>query len=268
MFHVYAGRNAFYRFDLTNQQPMILAHFEGCSNIFYQQATLTNTEQIFAAEDGITHEILWVYPIMHPELNTGDNMLLWDYKWNSLSTSSVVITAASTVRKPLTGLASGAEQDWFIMGTAHGAVLLYGKTNEPQAQPGWNNTSQIFYRRGLNPEDDTMGPYDSVLTSGLGAFGNDYGEKDCRAFLPLFASQDPDTPVTVQIFGYQNPNSAPTLIATKALTDPQTQNLVPLMARRFYFQSTITVSGINNPCRMVGQLWNVAPVDSRSLPRG
>jgi hypothetical protein len=195
-------------------------------------------------------------------------MLCWDYKWDTLSTSTVVITAAATVRKPLTGPASGAEQDWFILGTPNGAVLLYGLTNEPQLQPGWAGTNQIFYRRGDTPYDDTRAPYDSTLASGLGSFGNDYGEKDMRSFLPLMASQSPNTPMTVQIFGAQNANLVPTLIATKALANPATQNLVPLLARRFYFQSTITVSGLDNPCRLVGQIWNTAAIDSRSFSRG
>jgi hypothetical protein len=58
------------------------------------------------------------------------------------------------------------------------------------------------------------------------------------------------------------------LIATKALANPATQNLIPLLARRFYFQSTITVSGLDNPCRLVGQIWNTAAIDSRSFSRG
>lgn len=266
MFHIYAGRNAFYRFDLTNQQPMILPKFESCSNIFYDQATLENTERIFAAENGITHEILFVWPVRgsyYPE-----QILLWDYKWNTISTSSAVITAACTVRKPLTGRASGAEQDWFIMGTAHGAVLIYGKTNEPQGAPDWDNGSQIFFRRDAVPYSQTRNAYASQLKSGLGAFGNDYSEKDARAFLVLMASQSPNTPMTVEIYGAQNANLIPALIATKALGNPSTQNLVPLLSRRFYFQSSITVNGIDDPCRLVGTLWNVAPIDSRSLPRG
>jgi hypothetical protein len=266
MFHIYAGRNAFYRFDLTNQQPMILPKFESCSNIFFDQATLANTERIFAAENGITHEILFVWPVRgsyYPE-----QILLWDYKWNSISTSSAIITAACTVRKPLTGRASGAEQDWFIMGTGHGAVLIYGKTNEPQGAPDWDNNDQIFFRRDVVPYDESRNPYASQLQSGMGAFGNDFSEKDCRAFLVLMASQSPNTPMTVEIYGCQNVNLVPTLIATKVLANPIIQNLVPILSRRFYFQSSITVNGIDDPCRLVGSLWNVAPIDSRSLPRG
>lgn len=276
MFHIYAGRNAFYRFDLTNQQPMILAKFESCSDVFYDQATLANTESIFASENGITHEIIFVFPITNEALHTGDKMLCFDYKWNTMATSGAGITSASTVRKPLTGQASGAEEDWFLMGTADGAVLLYGLTNINQTgSPGWNNGNQIFYRRDAAPYSSTRNPYDSLLVGGLSSFGSDFSEKDCRAFLPLFASQSPpnaqypaQTPVTVRIYGAQNANLTPTLIATKTLSNPATQNLVALMVRRFYLQSSINVSGKDNPCELVGYVWNVAPVDSRSLPRG
>lgn len=270
MFHVYAGRNAFYRFDLTSQQPMILPKFEACSDVFYAHATLANTDEIFAAENGITHEILFVVPT---ELNAyyvplSEIMLCWDYKWNSHSTSSAVITAASTVRKPLTGPASGAEQDWFIMGTPHGAVLLYGLTNEPQAQPDWNNSASIYFRREAVPYSAVRYPYDSNLRSGLVSFGNDYGEKDIRAFLPQMASQSPNTPLTVNIYRTQNANLATALVASKLFSNPSTQNLLPMMLRGFFFQSEIVVTGMDNPCKLVGQLWNAAPVDSRSLSRG
>lgn len=270
MFQVYAGRNAFYRFDLTNQQPMILPKFEACSDIFFSRASLANTERIFASENGITHEIVFVWPMVGNPFytTTPDAMLCWDYKWNSLSTSSAVITAASTVRKPLTGPASGAEQDWFIMGTQHGAVLLYGLTNEPQPQPDWNNLPYIFFRREAVPHDPTRIGYDSVEKSGLVGFGNDYAEKDVRAFLTLMASQSPDTQFLVNIYRTQNANLPTTLVASRLFTNPNLQNLLPMMLRGFYFQSETIVSGMDNPCRLVGSLWNAAPVDSRSLPRG
>lgn len=268
MFHIYAGRNSFYRFDLTNQQPMIQPHFESCSNIFFSQATLANTEKIFAAENGITHEILFVFPITQPAVNAVDQMLCYDYKQDSISTSSALVTSAATVRKPITGLASGAEEDWCLLGTPTGTVLLYGLTNQPQAAPDWNGGEQIFFRRDANPYSATTYPYDSVLVSGLASFGNDYAEKDMRAFVVLMASQSPDISMTVNVYGTQNANLPVALVATKHFTNPQTRNLLPLLSRQFYFQSSITVTLNDLPCRLVGTLWNVAGIDSRSLPRG
>ena len=268
MFHVYAGRNSFYRFDLTNQQPMILPKFESCSNIFFSQATLDNTESIFASENGITHEIIFVMPSTNP-IWYAERMLCWDYKQDTLSTSAVAISSAATVRKPITGLAAGAEEDWFLMGMPAGTVVLYGKTNIPQQAPDWAGGTDIFYRRDNNPYAAVKNAYESALWSGLGAFGNDFAEKDCRYFMTLWASQSPDTPVIVGVWGCQNANLAPTLIASKAFLTPITQNLLPLLARRFYYQSSIRIQGFDfKPARLAGSIWNVAPIDSRSLPRG
>lgn len=261
VFHIYAGRNSFYRLDLTNQQPMLLPHFESCSDLFYSQANLANTEKIFAAENGITHEILFVFPSI-----LSDKMLRWDYKQDSIKTSTAVITAASTIRKPEAGLTSGAEEDWFIMGTADGVVVIYGKTDIPQS--AWGNESEIFYRRATNPYSATRSAYTSTLRRGLGGFGNDYLEKDLRSLVELFASQSPNTTITLRIYGAQNANGPYTLLGTKVLSNPQETNLLPIYARRFYFFTELEISGVDNPCRMVGELWNIASVDSRSLPRG
>lgn len=264
MFHIYAGRNAFYRFDLANQQPMVLPRFENCSNIFFTQATLENTEEIFVCENGITHELIWAFPS-----STQDKALCWDYKWDTHSTTSVELSSAATVRKPLAGLAHGAEEDWFIMGTAHGAVLIYGLTNINQDMPGWGGGRQIIYRRGESPYDATRAEYNSTKKTGLAGFGFDYGEKDLRAIVILMASQSPgSTEIVANLYCAQNANGPVTLLGSKTFSEIDTRNLLPIAARRFYFQLELVISGKDNPCRMVGEIWDVALVDSRSMSRG
>lgn len=264
IFHIYAGRNSFYRFDLTNQQPMILPHFESCSNIFYAQASLANTEHIFAADNGITHEILFAFPQTTPGPDWG---VIWDYKQDTISTTAVQITAMATIRKPLAGLSSGAEEDWCILGNGAGTVMLYGKTDLRQALPDWGNSNQIFFQRGSNPYSATRNPYPSVIAWGLGTFGNDPSEKDVRFLLPLFASQSPNTTTSLSLYKTQNANRPTTLVGTKVFANPETQNLMQVAARGFLFQAQLTVNGIDNPDRLVGLAWSVAPVDSRSASR-
>ncbi|HAA05419.1 MAG TPA: hypothetical protein DCE18_18920, partial [Syntrophobacteraceae bacterium] len=232
MYHVYAGRNAFYRFDLTNQQPMMIPRFDACSNIFFDVATLDNTERIFAAENGITHEILFVFGLAEgPDGSAGiwdDQMLLWDYKYDTISTSSLAITSAATIRKPVTGIASGAEEDWFVMGNALGVVLLYGKTNIAQYIPDWNIGTQIFFRRQSNPYSAAKNSYASTLKSGLGGFGNDYSEKDVRALVALLASQSPGSVLTLSLYGTQNADDPVSLLGAKTFTQVVTRNLMPV----------------------------------------
>lgn len=273
MYHVYAGRNSFYKFDLTNQQPMIIPKFEACSNLFFDYATLANTEKIFAMENGITHEILFSIGLADEVggsagPTTSDLLILWDYKQDTISTSSLPITAGATIRKPITGIASGAEEDWCVFGTARGVVLIYGKTNIAQATPDWNNGSSIYFRRMANPYSDVKGAYQSVMKSGMGAYGNDVSEKDIRFLLLLLASQSPGSVVTMNIYGAQNTDGTITPLGTKIFTNVTVRNLMPMALRRFYFQSEVVVDGVDNPLRYVGIAHSVAPVDSRSAPRG
>lgn len=270
-YHVYAGRNSFYRFDLTSQQPMIISKFEACSNLFFDVATLDNTERIFSFENGITHEIVFALGIAGQGGSAGpgdDQLLIWDFKQDTLATSSLRITAGATIRKPLTGLASGAEEDWCVMGTAEGVVLIYGRANIAQSIPDWNSGKQIYFRRQANPYSADKTGYESILKNGLGAYGNDVSEKDLRFLLMLLASQSPGSVLTLNLYGSQNSDGPSTFLGAKTFTDITVRNLMPVAARRFYFQTEVVIDGIDNPLRIVGIAHSVAPVDSRSLPRG
>ncbi|MEO7520225.1 MAG: hypothetical protein ABIW79_00275, partial [Gemmatimonas sp.] len=108
----------------------------------------------------------------------------------------------------------------------------------------------------------------SVRRDGMGAFGMDYQEKDLRAIVLLLGSQSPNTGMTMQVYGAKNVNGPVILLGTKVFGDIIGHNLLPIAARRIYFQTQITVSGKDNPCRMVGLIWDVAMVDSRSITRG
>lgn len=259
-FHVYAGRNDFYRFDLSTQQPKLLPKFEACSDVFFDNATLSRTEEIYAADNGVTHEIWWMFPS-----NGADKGLAYDTKRDSLAQLGFACTAAATIRKPIVGLASGAEQDWFIMGTDRGTVVVYGLTNEPQGLPDWNNKEAIWFRRFANPYSSTKTGYESLLVSGLASFGDDYREKDMRALVPLWSSHSPNTAITVTIGHAHNANAAVQTIGTRTVSDPLTA--IELGFRANYFQAEFSVNGMDNDCQITGYVWDISLVDSRSATR-
>lgn len=262
LYQMYAGRNCFWRFDLTNQQPMSMAKFEACHNIFYSQATLANTDRIWGAQNGLSHEVIFSFPS-----GSDDKALLYDYKQDTLSTTGFASSAGATVRKPVTGLASGVEQDWFVLGTSDGSVLLYGLTTVGNNQGGWSGGTSIFYRRYGNPYNATRNAYPSRLRSGLASFGNTYAEKQLRAFQVLMGSQSANTPINVQLLNALNPNSTPVLVGAVTLSDPLNHNNIPVGMMGYMFQSLIEVAGIDNPIRLAGSFWDVAPLDTRSISR-
>lgn len=271
-FHLYAGRNAFYTFDLTNQLPLLFSLAEPCKNLFYDNVTLAETDQVFATNNAMTREAWFVFPGTppigeSPPYNGPDWALCFDYIQNTASTHGFRLTAGEMIDKPLSGQETGPAEEWFIMGTTLGSVVLYGLTNEPQLQTGWNNGKEIYYRRFTNPYSTTQVAYDSTFKSGLSSFGNAYDEKDVRSIVPLMGSQSPNTPLTVVTYSTRNANEGVTTQDTTVLSSPQTDNLIPMLFQDNYFQYSVTVSGVNNPCRISGSIWEVAMVNSKSAIR-
>lgn len=129
-FHLFAGRNSFYRYDLVYQQPMEVEIGEVCKDIFFKNAGLpspTDPIGVFAADNPITKEVFFCFP----QAEGPDYALRFDYFSGQMSSTSAQYTAAAAVKRPQSGLVTGVTEDWFIMGTMTGTVLLYGVTSAP-----------------------------------------------------------------------------------------------------------------------------------------
>lgn len=132
VFHLFAGRNSFYRYDLVYQQPMEVESIELCKDLFFGNVGIPDPLDpvgVFAADNPITKEIFFCFPnAVGP-----DKALRYDYFAGQISSTSAAYTAAAGVKRPESGLQTGTTEDWFIMGTANGTVLRYGLTNEGSA---------------------------------------------------------------------------------------------------------------------------------------
>jgi hypothetical protein len=116
--HIYAGRNGFFRFDLTNRVPMEIAEFRVCQDTFFRWAKVG---EVFATGNPVTREIWFCFPYA-----TGpDKALRYDYRYGTMSTTGVAITAGAGVTRPEAAITDQAE-DWFAMGTVDGKILRYG----------------------------------------------------------------------------------------------------------------------------------------------
>ena len=257
-YHVYAAANNFCRFDLGTGVPQILDDLDFISDIFFGQVSLEHTDEIFAADNAITNEIFFWYP---PTASPHKG-IVHDYKHFSASTTGMSMTAAATVKKPEAGLSTGPTEDLFLMGTAEGVILIYGKTDAVQS--AWGNTKEIFYRRGATPFTDTKSSYDSQLRSGLGDLGEPYREKDLTAYVLYLASQSRNTPIRLKLFGDRNPGDATIQLVDHMIQSPHTMNLVPTFFRHHYFQWDLLVSGQDNPCRIVAHTFDVQLIGSES----
>lgn len=133
----YAGRNAFYAFDLVTQRPQEIPVLNLLSNLFFDQASVSDQNLIWAAENAITKEVWFVFPS-----TVDDKAICYDYFTNTCSTTGIEITAGLTIKKPIAGLASGPQEDWFIMGLPNGSVAQYGLTAAKPIPSGVITASQ------------------------------------------------------------------------------------------------------------------------------
>lgn len=122
-FHLYAGRNKFYRFDLTTRSPVSMEVFELCKNVFFDKVSLEDTNECFAADNPVTNEIFICFP------GEAEKALRFDYEFGTVSTTGAEFTAAANIKRPVVGLQTGPSDDWFIMGLANGTVVRYGRTD-------------------------------------------------------------------------------------------------------------------------------------------
>lgn len=263
--HVYAGKNSFFRFDLTTRVPAVVIPLELVANKFFDNSKITLTDQIFGAINTITNEAWFVYP------TTGtDKLIAWDYKYGSVSTSTIAITAAATVKRPTTELQTGETEDWFVMGTATATVLVYGLTDSEQT--AWANKKSIFYRRSANPYNATKNGYESRLTGGLTDFGAPDREKDVDQVVFHLASQHaseplPEPTLVANIYQTSNAARAVSLSGTMTLPKPFTENQVPTYFRDHFVQEEVVVTGIDNPAHLVAKTWMVSGIPTKNIVR-
>ena len=142
LYHIYAGRNAFYKLDLQTRIPIEVAKMDLCSNLFFDNpsVSIASTCDIFATDNSLTKEVWFCHPS-----STSDHAICYDYRYDTVSTTSINLSAASAVKRPTLNLVPVETEDWFVMGNSAGTLLLYGKVDN--ALPQWGNSMEVHYRR-------------------------------------------------------------------------------------------------------------------------
>lgn len=264
-FHIYAGSNRFYKFELSARTPRIIPEIEVSSDIFFSRAILAETDEIFSCDNQLTKEV-WIV-MARGDLVTppADGVLCYDYDQGSVSTTSMYLTAGATIKKPVVGNVIGVTEDLFLMGTELGTLLVYGRADA--AQPAWGDVKEIFYRRSVHPFAEATGNYDSILESGWGHFNEPHQEKDLKEYVLYLASQSPNTSIDLVLYGCRNVGETATTLLSYTITSPRTKNLKPVFYRQHFYKDKLTVTGKNNPCRISARSFDVDLIHSSSHPR-
>jgi hypothetical protein len=306
LFHLYAAKNAFYRFDLTNRLPIEMVEFVLCDDIFFKQSK--GVEDVFAVDNTVTKEIFVYFPSV-----SDDKAIRYDYLQGTVSTTSVLATSAARIIRP------GTENEvWFVMGSDDGTVLRYGRVTDGDKPSGPIKVTKASNSATLTATDDFFDlndvgksvfcsggkifaisaftdaqhvtvvgagavtgetfllvnaiwhrageDYDSILESGLESFGAPDSEKTLIGYVPFLSSSSPNTPLQIAIRGAVNPGGDRDVVST-TIPKPKTNNLVKLAVVQFYLGDRITVSGINNPCELSSRLLDIIGVNSQSFGR-
>lgn len=263
--HVYAGKNRFYQFDLTNRMPTPIPAADLVSNLFYDYASIDDTESIYAADNHNTKEIWIVCPD-----NPTDPTLCFDYIYSTFSTTDFVPTCAATTKEAVWPLV-GETGDWFLMGTANGTLLVYGLTTEPMAAwpitAAWEDGRRIYYRRQARPYSATKSTYTARLASGLNPFGDTYNEKHVTSYVLQCSSQQVPSPdVWVYFYSAINQSAPEVQEGVIGIADADNHGLVPLHFIGHYFKDEV-VAEVQYPVRLHSRTWDFYPVRSRSHHR-
>ena len=249
-FHVYAGRNNFYNFSLVTRRPQIVPLMERMKSVFYKQATIANTNLIFAADNILTKQIFLCFPS-----SAEDKGIAYDYEHDRVSTLGTQYTALAAIIKPKAGLAIGEQENWVVCGDSTGRVLQYGRADVAQEQ--WDGGKAIYHRLGVAVR--------SVLKSGM--FGHPVHESELRGYLVQMATQNPGgSQMTVNVYGFTNPSETPRLLFSEKLEAPNDGNFIPTHFLECYFQDEL-ICEVLNDARMSRRSVLITGVASKSALR-
>jgi len=88
-----------------------------------------------------------------------------------MSTTDMSITAAAAIKRPTLNIQPVETEDWFVMGTADGTLLLYGRVDKPL--PQWGGNVSIHYQRSerinISGSTASSSPDFTLATSGSGS---------------------------------------------------------------------------------------------------
>ena len=312
MFHFFATNNGFCRFDLTNRVPMEIVELMACKELFFKQADVE--DEPFSANNSATREVF----ICVPNSTHDDATIRYDYLQGTVSTSSMMMTAAATVPKPTDPSNRSLPDLWFVMGGNAGALRRYGFVDGPEIESGAikatvagnvvTATGDIFtedhvgrsirFSSGLvfaitsYTSPTVVGvlagsaiaapgqtfrivnaiwhrggeAYDSIMESGLEAFGAPQSEKMLNEYVLILASKSVGTTIGVTFLTGVNPSEITDEFEAE-IDLPLTSNLIPTAIQANYLGDRITVGGVNNPVEFGSRLLKIEGIASSNFNR-
>jgi len=277
--HVYAGRDRFYSFNLTQRQPQPIPDADLCQNIFYDVARIKDvnnnrtSENIYACDNHVTQELWIVCP--------GAPTLCYDYLYSTFSTTDISPASGKTVKSANEPVIPESGE-WFLMGWFNGTVIMYGLSTEPvedwdlavnpTSENSWRDGKRIYYRRSANPYSETKNSYSALLTSGMMHFGTMHNEKHLERYTLGLSSQPQvegtGLPKLTATFYYAvNQNAEAGLLGSVEITDAELHGMIPLHCTTHYFWDSLSLTVLDNPVRLHNRTFDFSIIGSKSHHR-
>jgi hypothetical protein len=240
--HVFAGDRYFYRFDLGSTEPKIHAVLDMCRRSqFFDLVGAQNENDIYAADNPTTNEI-WFF--------RGTGALAYDYAHQCCDeVTDSAFTAATAIRKPITGDRADESVLLFIMGTSDGQVVQYGRTN-----------LEVLTMTRLGAA------FESSWRTGLIDMGSRWVSKIVTSWAILNSVAASSATTIFSLFGTMRDNSAATLLETKTITDADIPTIVYLYHESIYFSEAISCSATSQ-VRVQGRLWTYMGTNPNGIDR-
>lgn len=287
---MFVGYNGAFFITPSSVEPQPMPTFMNGPE-FWRNITASESEHVFAVENGLTQEAMIIAPI-GLRLRNGIKELDWgvvafDMIYGTLSTIDSTFTTATTIFP-----SEKINSRWFLLATHTVADLDAAGTytdSELSASPG-----SFIMRYGYGPAEGGYAPhrifsrngddFESRIKFGKTDFGNRFSEKSLRSYLIHLSDAFPEQgydgymPDDYVEDDYLDGASAQVKIATfssapdveedevtEDLSDMGTQNMIPLFARGNYFQDTVSIIGLDIGLKLTGRTFEVTGVQTRHV---
>lgn len=274
-FHVFMGFNGIYQVDRAASQPKLLQPMEKGTR-FWENLSGETAESVFTVDNSETREIFFCTP---------NETFAFDYENNTVSEIDQVFTAGCQIIRPWTS--KKVEHRWVVFALSDKVknISVFDSDGE--------DIYHFMVRYGKGPDGYQVynrygNEYKSVLQSGLIDFTDQFNDKDVRSYalhvaentlygtsseaqvkvrisvVPTSqATVDDITDVELNEDGEYEFSTGERIEAETLLSDPRSENMIPLYLRGPYFRDAIIVEGKDNPVKLIGRTFEVSGVDSK-----
>ncbi len=297
---IFVGYNGVFSITPASVEPELFAPLM-MGEEFWRFTSSDEAEYVYAEENSITQEIFINSPVMYESVGTS-RVLKWGVvAFDMINNTTSIIDQPFTVMANV--FASGIiKTRRFLMGChvvertlsplAYSSVLYQDSQIIDSTQSAIQNLGARIVRYGYGSNEAGRGPYREfsrdgadypcVLKFGKNDFADRFSEKKLRSYAlhmsdifdyGKYVDDDyvedgyVDTAVTADIAlaTFSTSQVSETIEFNEKLVDLSSEIMIPVLSQGNYFQDTITLSGVDQPFKILGRTFDVSGVNTKLI---